>query len=215
MPRPYPFDLMAKTDPDQLRWMEKMFMNYDTFSEKLSLWLDNELNPAEVADLETHLARCTGCQQLYEQMRQVDHLFQTAAMEMITPAVGFSQRVDARLAYHRPAKPWQMLLAMGSLALGTLIFLGVVLASGLTSLDFSFVTSGALLYQGVISLIDSVDNMRVLLNLITLFVKACVITMQQPIFWALVLLTIGLSWLWLRVMKALSRRENLTAELIL
>lgn len=190
-------------------------MNYDTFSEKLSLWLDNELNPAEVADLETHLARCTGCQQLYEQMRQVDHLFQTAAMEMITPAVGFSQRVEARLVYHRPASPWQMLLAMGSLALGTLLFLGVVVASGLTSLDFSFATSGALLYQGVISLIDSVDNVRVGLNLITLFVKACVITMQQPIFWALALLTLGLSWLWLRVMKALSRREHLTAELIL
>jgi hypothetical protein len=39
--------------------------------------------------------------------------------------------------------------------------------------------------------------------------------MQQPIFWSLVLLTAGLSWLWLRVMKALSRRENLTAEFIL
>jgi hypothetical protein len=206
---------MAKTDPDQLRWMEKMSMNYDTFSEKLSLWLDNELNPAEVADLETHLASCTGCQQVYEQMRQVDQLFQTAAMAMITPAVGFSQRVEARLVYHRPIRPWQILLAMGSLALGTLLFLGVVVASGLTSFDLSFSTSGALLYQGVISLIDSVDNIRVLLNLITLFVKACLITMQQPIFWGLALLTIGLSWLWLRVMKALSRREDLTAELIL
>ena len=190
-------------------------MNYDTFSEKLSLWLDNELNPAEVADLEIHLASCTGCQQVYEQMRQVDQFFQTAAMEMITPAVGFSQRLEARLVYHRPIRPWQILLAMGSLALGTLLFLGVVVASGLISLDLSFTTSGALLYQGVISLIDSVDNVRVLLNLITLFVKACLITMQQPIFWGLALLTIGLSWLWLRVMKALSRRESLTAELIL
>ena len=131
------------------------------------------------------------------------------------PAVGFSQRVDARLVYHRPVRPWQMLLAIGSLALGALLFLGLVVASGLTFLDFSFTSSGALLYQGVISWIDSVDNARVLLNLITLFVKACLITMQQPIFWGLALLTIGLSWLWLRVMKALSRRENITAELIL
>jgi predicted anti-sigma-YlaC factor YlaD len=191
-------------------------MNYDTFSEKLSLWLDNELDPAETADLEMHLADCTGCQQLYEQMRQVDQFFQAAAMEMITPAVGFSQRVDARLAYHRPVKPWQMLLAMGSLALGPLLVLGLVVVSGWAFLDTSLVTSGGLLYQGVISLIDSVDNVRVLVNLITLFVKACLITMQQPIFWSLVLLTIGLSWLWLRVMKALSRREHVvTAELIL
>lgn len=190
-------------------------MNYDTFSEKISLWLDDELNPAEVADLETHLASCAGCQQLYEQMRQIDDLFQVAAMEMIAPAAGFSQRVEARLAYHRPVTPWQMLAAMGSLALGTLLFLGVVIASGLMAFDASLVTSGGLLYQGVVSLIDSVDNVRVLLNLATLFVKACLITMQQPIFWSLVLLTAGLSWLWLRVMKALSRREHITAELIL
>jgi predicted anti-sigma-YlaC factor YlaD len=190
-------------------------MNYDTFSEKISLWLDNELDPAEVADVETHLASCSGCQQLYEQMRQVDQLFQAAAMEMITPAAGFSQRVEARLVYHRPVSPWQLLAAMGSLALGTLIFLGVVIASGLTTFDVSLVTSGSFLYQGVVGLIDSVDNARVLVNLVTLFVKACLITMQQPIFWSLVLLTAGLSWLWLRVMKALSRRENVTAELIL
>lgn len=190
-------------------------MNHDTFSEKISLWLDNELSPADVADLETHLASCTGCQQFYEQMRQVDQLFQTAAMEVIMPAAGFNQRLEARLAYHRPIRPWQMLTAVGSLALGTLLFLGVVVASGLTAFDVSLVTSGGFLYQGIVSLIDSVDNARVLVNLGTLFVKACLITMQQPIFWSLALLTIGLSWLWLRVMKALSRRENITAELIL
>jgi predicted anti-sigma-YlaC factor YlaD len=195
--------------------MEKMFMDYDTFSEKISLWVDNELNPAEIADLEAHLVTCDACQQLYGQMRQVDQLFQMAAMEMVVPAAGFTQRFEAQLAYHHPVKPWQLLLALGSLAMGVLLFWGVTVISGLTLLDSTFAVNAGLLYEGVISLIDSADNLRVLVNLMTLFLKACLITMQQPIFWGLVLLTIGLSWLWLRVMKTLSRRGSFTAELIL
>lgn len=190
-------------------------MNYDAFSEKISLWVDNELNPAEIADVEAHLATCRNCQQLYGQIRQMDQLFQMAAMEMVAPAAGFTQRFEAQLAYHHPVKRWQLLLALGSLAMGVLLFWGVVAVSGLTLLDSTFAVNAGILYEGVISLIDSADNLRVLLNLITLFLKACLITMQQPIFWGLALLTIGLSWLWLRVMKTLSQRGSFTAELIL
>lgn len=190
-------------------------MNYDAFSEKISLWVDNELNPVEIADVEAHLATCRNCQQLYGQIRQMDQLFQMAAMEMVAPAAGFTQRFEAQLAYHHPVKRWQLLLALGSLAMGVLLFWGVVAVSGLTLLDSTFAVNAGILYEGVISLIDSADNLRVLLNLITLFLKACLITMQQPIFWGLALLTIGLSWLWLRVMKTLSQRGSFTAELIL
>ena len=191
-------------------------MTKDNFTEKISLWLDDELNLTEVAELQDHLSACPACCQSYEAMKHIDQLFRMAAMQMAAPMPGFSQRFEARLAQHSPAKPWQIWLALGALLGGTIFFFGAwVVVGGIALLSVSAsVLDAGLYYQGLAAFIETVDNLRVFLNLGALFLKTSFITMGQPVFWGCILIALGMTWLWVRALQNLSRRTITNIQLI-
>ena len=93
-------------------------MAHDTFTEKLSLWLDNELGPAEVTQLQAHLNECAECSRVYQAMQRFDSMFRAAATHMVEPQTGFSARFEARLVQQQQAKRWQTWAGVAVLLVG-------------------------------------------------------------------------------------------------
>lgn len=197
--------------------MEKLTMTNDAYTEKISLWLDGQLSPNEVADLKDHMTTCPTCRQTYQAMQKVDRLLKTAGKHMAAPGPGFPQRVEARLARYQPHRPWQIWLAVAALLLGTLfIFVAWGVLGGITLVGAGLALLDVdVLYQGVAGFIQSVDNLRVFLNLGGLFLKASLITMQQPLFWGCVLLALILIGGWVRAIQKLAQRAVASVELVL
>jgi hypothetical protein len=191
-------------------------MVHDTFTEQISLWLDNELSQAEVAALQTHLAGCLTCQQAYQSMQRVDTLLRGASTLMVSPRPGFSQRFETHLVHHQAANGGHLWLGLGALLLGTLFLFVVVgiVVSPLISTGINLFGVETL-YSGLAEFIESANTLGVWLNLIGLFVKACLITMMQPLFWGYVLLAVAMGWLWVRVLKLAYRPAPLNIELLI
>jgi predicted anti-sigma-YlaC factor YlaD len=188
----------------------------DSYTKKISLWLDDELNPTEVTELKAHLAGCSTCRQTYEAMRRVDHLLRTAATVTVVPSSGFVERFEMRLVQYRPDKPWRIWLALGGLLLGTLFVFStwaIVGGVALVGVSISLLDVG-LLYQWLATFIESVDMLRVFLNLGSLFLKAGYIIMKQPLFWVAGFVALILGGIWVRVMQILSRRTFATFEFV-
>jgi predicted anti-sigma-YlaC factor YlaD len=192
-------------------------MSMDQYTEKISLWLDNELSPGEVTELEAHLADCPACHQTYEAMQRVDRLFRTAARQIVIPAPGFTRRFETRLAQQRPVKPWQLWLTLGALLSGTvLIFSAYAIVGGIALLGVrTTAVDAGLYYQGVITFLESVDQARIYLNLSSLFVKASLLTMSQPLFWVSTMIIITIIGLWLRIWRGLSQGRSINLSLSL
>ena len=192
-------------------------MRNDTFAEKISLWLDDQLSPAEVAELEAHLVDCHHCRHIYDGLRRVDRLFQRAAGHMVAPSPGFSQRFEARLAHRQPVKSWQIWAAVGALFLGTVVIFGAwAILGGLTLVNASAMLFDAgTFYRGFVALIESADGIRILVNLGSLFLKASFIMMQQPLIWVGILITMSLIGLWVWLMRGIFRRAMTPAKLLL
>lgn len=191
-------------------------MSKDAFTEKISLWLDDELNPNEVAELETHLASCMSCSQLYQAMQRVDALLHAAAMTMVAPGPGFSHRFETRLAQYRPSQPWQMWLAVSGLLIGAFLIFGAwAIIGGMTlATTTTALFDVGLLLQQLENFIDSATSARAFFNLGGLFLKANVIVMRQPLFWVSILVAIAMSGLWVRILRSLSRRPFQTIEFL-
>jgi hypothetical protein len=198
-------------------------MSKDTFTEKVSLWLDDELSPNEVAELKMHLASCTSCSQLYQAMQQVDALLRAAAMTIVAPEPGFSHRFETHLArqqelaQYRPSQPWQIWLAVSGLLMGAFLIFGawaviggITLATTTTSLF-----DVGLLLQQLENFIDSAASARAFFNLGGLFLKVNVIVMRQPLFWVSILIAIAMSGLWFRILRNLSQHPFETVEFLM
>ncbi|MBI1882312.1 MAG: zf-HC2 domain-containing protein [Chloroflexi bacterium] len=191
-------------------------MTHDAFTEKITLWLDNELSDSEVAELQTHLADCLTCQHTYQAMQRVDTLLRGGSSVIIAPAPGFTARFETHLGRHPARNHGHLWLGFGVLLLGTL-FLFVV--SGIVV--STFVSAGtslidvATLYHWLADLIESTNTLGVWFNLVGLFVKVSLITMSQPLFWGYALVALGLTWMWLRLLKFVNRQAPTTVELLI
>ncbi len=190
-------------------------MQHDTFTEKISLWLDNELSPTEISELKAHLAGCPKCQQVHQAMLKVHHLLRDASVVMLEASPDFSSRLQSRLAHHRPQKSWHLWLGLSVLLLGAFFFFAIVAMLGWLSL---MNTSGTLvelgpIYYGLASLGGLINNVRAMVNLLGMGLKVSWLTMTQPLFWVYILLAIGLTALWVRLMQSLYRRVPLTTQL--
>lgn len=181
-------------------------MSHDTFTEKISLWLDNELSHPEVAELQAHLADCPACQHTYQALQRVDTLLRGGASVVVAPAAGFMARFESRLAQHQARHNGHIWWGLGVLFAGTMflfIIAGIVLGS--------YVSAGVnlvgidILYKGLAGLIASANTLAVWLNLAGLFLKASLITMTQPLFWGFALVAAGMAWVWLRLLKVANR----------
>jgi hypothetical protein len=193
-----------------------MIMKHEPFVEQISLWLDNELSPAELSKLQTHLADCPACRQTAEALQRVDRLIRSQAAVMVAPNSDFAPRFEARLVRHQPIKPWQLWLTLIALFSGTLFLFGAwAILSGITLVSVSTsVLEAAVFHQWLTAFIESVESLRVLLNLGGLFLKVSLITMGQPIFWISTLIAIGLIWLWVRIVEAVSKHSTPTINLV-
>jgi anti-sigma factor RsiW len=69
--------------------------------ETIAAYVDDELAPAERAELETHLASCTGCRELVRAQRRLGELF--ASLPAAEPPGDFEARFWARV--ERDAAP--------------------------------------------------------------------------------------------------------------
>jgi predicted anti-sigma-YlaC factor YlaD len=180
-------------------------MANDTFTEKISFWLDNELSAAEAAELQAHLAGCHTCQRTYQALQQVDTLLRRGSSVVVGPAPGFTARFENRLA-QQARHNGHIWLGFGVLFVGTLFLFiigGIVLGTFIT---FGINLIGIdILYNGLAGLIVSANTLMVWVNLAGLFLKACLITMSQPLFWGCALVAAGMAWLWLRLLKLVNR----------
>ena len=188
----------------------------DKYTEQLSLWLDDELSGTEVAQLQHHLRHCHTCQQTYQGLQQVDGWLRSAATVMAAPAPGFVQRVETRLAQVQPQKMWHIWLAVMALVFGALFFVGAgAVFGGLTVYNTgSTVLNTQLVHQGLVSVIDSANTARFLLELGSLLLRTSLITMQQPIFWGMVLMAGLLAAVWVQIMRMALRRGIISTNLM-
>lgn len=189
-------------------------MSHDTFTEKISLWLDNELSHPDVAELQAHLADCPACQQTYQALQRVDALLRSQATIVVAPAPGFTVRFESRLAQQQARHNGHVWWGLGVLLVGTMflfIIAGVVLGT-YVSAGFNLVGID-ILYKGLAGLIASANTLVAWLNLAGLFLKASLITMTQPLFWGCVLVAVGMAWIWLRLLKIVNR--TVTVELLI
>ena len=191
-------------------------MEHDTFTEKISLWLDEELSAPEVAELEAHLAGCPACQQTHQTMQRVDTLLHSGSKVLIAPAPGFVQRFETRLAQQQTREQGHVWLGLGVLLLGTicLFILGGVILYPFVSAGVNMIGLSAL-FVWLAEFIESANAVGLWLRLVGLFLKASFITMSQPLFWLGVLGAVGVAWLWLRLLKLAYRRIPTTIELFI
>ena len=189
----------------------------DRFTEKISLWLDDELNPTEIAELEHHLAGCPACQQAHQAMIRVHDLFHNASTYLVEPGPGFSTRFQTHLAHHQPQKSWQLWLGLSGLLLGSLFFFAVgavlgwiaLLNTGGTLLEISTV------FYGLGILGETVKETRAVVNLLGMGFKVALLIMSQPVFWVCVLAAIGLTALWVSFMQSLYRRAPVGIQIFI
>jgi len=191
-------------------------MTHDNFTEKISLWLDNELSPTEVTQLQAHITECPACDRVYRAMQQVDRLLGCAATVMVEPQPGFSARFETRLAQQQQVKRWRLWAGVGALFMGVLMVtaLVVVLAGaawvGTTPTWFYVKT---LEWLGALG--QLVNQARTCINLGRVFFEVVILTVQQPLFWGYVLAAIILTGLWAQVMRLVYRRSPVTLGLLI
>jgi hypothetical protein len=192
-------------------------MAQDKFTEKLSLWLDDELNEGEVAELQTHLQQCPACRKSYADLQLMDQWLRSAATVMAAPAPGFSERLAARLPQAQPRYAWQLWLAVLALVGGTLLLLTfVALFGGVVVYSYSTTLLDAqILNLIVFGMLTALENTRLILNFGGLLLNTGLITMQQPIFWGLVVTSVVGALLWVRMLSRLAQRGVTTANLMI
>jgi hypothetical protein len=191
-------------------------MGHDIFTEKISLWLDNELSPAERAELQAHLTDCPTCQRTLVALQRVDSLFRNASAVLVAPPPGFTQRFEAHLAQQRAYNPTRVWWGLAVLLLGTvlLLLIGGVMV-GVTVSEGVSILGVPALYGWLAGFIEVTNTMGVWLNLAGTFLRACLITMSQPLFWGGVALALGMTWLWLRLLQKIYQRTVVTVELLI
>jgi hypothetical protein len=108
-----------------------------------------------------------------------------------------------------------MWLGLVVLLISTLLLTTV----GATVVGVTFIGTGTALldmqtfYEWLGTLGEIVNQIRVYINLGGLLFKVAFIIISQPLFWVYVVVTIGLSWLWVRVIQLAYRRTPLTIEI--
>lgn len=192
-------------------------MNREQFTEKISLWLDDELSQAEINELQTVINESAEYRQIYQEMKYVDSLF-LASAEMVMPPVGFSDRLE-KLALHQAINQQRRWLAVVALLLGTVLLSTIaisVLFNGATFVINSLpILDVQTVYQWQVMFIELVNEGLVLFNLFSLLIKASLLMMTQPLFVLCMVITLIVTGLWMRLMQLLYHRQSLTLPMLI
>ncbi len=77
-------------------------MNHDTFTDRLSEYVDGELTPADHLDVERHLAGCVACRTVVGELREV--VADAASLTDVRPAANLWPGIAARIAARGPRR---------------------------------------------------------------------------------------------------------------
>ena len=75
-------------------------MKCDEINDRLSLYIDNELSPEEMRQVEEHLQSCEICQKEYEDYKNLISVLNGLPEE--EPPEGYCKRLHKKLLEHRP-----------------------------------------------------------------------------------------------------------------
>jgi anti-sigma factor RsiW len=182
--------------------VEDEAMNHKPYHEWMHAVLDGAIAPADRRDLEAHLATCANCQAAWASLSSVHRLFKAEAMA--APRPGFSGRFQARLTQRRsrPRAIW------GALALG----LGAVGASALVvPLGLGVIFSAVRAAQQPATSLALLASASTVGGFLATLFEALVIAaralaeavLPNPLTWAAAVLALGLTGVWLYVMRKL------------
>jgi len=177
-------------------------MERTTFTDKVTLWLNDELSPAEIAELEAHLAEHPDDYDTYLAVRRADSLLRTAAMLVVVPERGFTARFERRLADYKPRRAWQRWLALSVLMLIAVVLVSVgAIIGGVTLLNtWATIIDMQIFYYWLGMLGQTINQARALIELGGVFLKISLIAISYPAFWVTIPVTGVLAWLWLRLL---------------
>jgi predicted anti-sigma-YlaC factor YlaD len=172
-------------------------MECETYRERMSLWLDQQLSSQEIRQLEAHTVACPACRATLEQFRHVDWLL--AAAPMMEPAPGFAVRFQAKLtARRRRRRTWAGVLTLALASLGILVGATVLLTiSGLAV--WEGISSSGLLARSVGLLLELAKTGADILELVWLIMTALVRGARHPVFIAYVVATALLFAAWTHI----------------
>ncbi|MDM8528108.1 hypothetical protein QUF58_07830 [Anaerolineales bacterium HSG24] len=193
-------------------------MNRDDFAEKVSQWLDDELPHSEVAELKTALSQSDEHRQIYQELKEIDSMLTIAGSEMTAPLAGFSERFEARLVQQetdRKEKKWMAVVALflGATFLSTLV-LSVLINGALGIVGSTSALDVGIVSQWQIILITGINYVLTIANLFSVLLKASLITMTQPLFWACALVSAMVTGGWFRLMQLLHRQQPLALPIL-
>jgi predicted anti-sigma-YlaC factor YlaD len=186
-------------------------MTHTKYTEQISMWLDNELDPAKVEELQAHLTECSACSQFYQAMQQVNRVLQKAVM--VEPSPGFTQRFETRLAQHQ-LKQGRMWLGMTILGITTVVLFvaaGIMGWMAFAAWNTSWILPTLYYYLGQLG--EMVNETRAMVNLGALLLKATLMTMQEPMFWGFAAVALATIATWVRVMQVIYRRMPLSTAI--
>jgi anti-sigma factor RsiW len=183
--------------------VEDEAMTHRPYHESMQAVLDGDLALADRRALEAHLATCASCQADWAALNSVHRLFKAAPLA--APRAGFNGRFQARLAQRRrqPQALW------GALALG----LGAVGASALVvPLGLGLVFSTVRVAQQPATSLALLASVSAVAAFLATFLDALFIAvgalagvlLPNPLLWAGAVLALGLTAVWLYVMRRLA-----------
>ena len=172
-------------------------MECNDYQEQMSLWIDDQLTQNEIQEIEVHTATCLTCRASLEALKRLDRLLRAAPL--VSPAPGFSNRFQARLATRqRRRRTWAGLLTLTLAALVLLMgAVAVLTVSGLAL--WGNLPIGLLLPQATSLLLDLGKAMAASLNLAWLILSALARGLQHPAVIAFVAATAILITAWTQI----------------
>jgi anti-sigma factor RsiW len=188
--------------------VEDEAMTHKPYHESMQGLLDGDLALADRRALEDHLATCASCQAEMAALSRVHRLFKAAPLA--APRGGFNGRFQARLAQRR-ARPRAL---WGALALG----FGAVAASAVVvpvGLGAVFSTVRVAQQPATsLALLASVSAVAVFLSTLVdaLFIAASALAgvlLPNPLSWAVALLALALTGVWIYVMRRIAPEMRL------
>ena len=174
----------------------------DEYTDKIILYLDGELTPAEVTDLELHMASCPACEAEFEALTKLDRLF--AAAPMVAPPPDFVATFEVKLEQRLNRRK----TLAGATLIGLLltVLLGVGMWYGVTQKVNLLDLSQIFHLIGFLSPLAEVDG--IIIKVLWLTANGLLALTRHPVFWGYVTVSVGIVSLWMQIL----RRVNLSQQ---